>query len=223
MKQVRIIFVFIAFLVSISWSSQSQNPKSIQTSISEESFKIISEEDHVDPKFGYNKCNLLIELKSRKTKEELTIIANNLRKTRKNYDKLWIGYYVFGVKDRTIAWATSNFTPNLEVEIIGASDMEIKSMNSVNVSSGKIGKWFDNRTGAECGMILFRKDNKIYMKSTNKHGNLGDDEFICKSEKSKIVYQPKVNKHKEYYIIEKNGNLGMYDESGKFGEAIRIP
>jgi hypothetical protein len=56
------------------------------------SYKILSEKDHVDPNFGFNKCNILVELKSQVSKEELTAIANEIRKTRKTYDKLWIGY-----------------------------------------------------------------------------------------------------------------------------------
>jgi hypothetical protein len=43
-------------------------------------YKIISEKDNVDPRFGFNKCNILVELKSKITKEELTIIASKIRK-----------------------------------------------------------------------------------------------------------------------------------------------
>jgi len=30
------------------------------------------------------------------------------------------------------------------------------------------------------------------------------------------------NKHGEYYILETNGNLGMYGKDGKFDEAVKI-
>ncbi len=161
-------------------------------------FKIISEKDHVDPRFGYNKCNIHIELKTKLSKEELKTIANKIRKTRKTYDKLWIGYYLESMKDRSIAWATTNFTPNLEVEILGATDFEEKKMNSLITDGNVIGKWQDVRPMAECGMILFEKDKKIYMKRAFGDGSSGDYEFIKKKYNGEIRYELKENKHKEY-------------------------
>jgi hypothetical protein len=210
MKNLKII-LFIAFLIiAINCNSQSKN------------FKIISEKVHVDARFGYNKCNLIVELNTRKSKAELMDIANDIRSTRKKYSKLWISYYVFGIKDHTTSWASTNFTPDLNVEILGASEEEIRKMNSVPVPTGKIGKWQDERPLAESGIILFTKDNKVYMRRSLRDGSFVDKEFVKKSQGGKIIFMDKNDTNNGYFSIEKNGNLGMYGESGKYSEAIVI-
>lgn len=69
-----------------------------------------------------NICRLQIRLDKKITKNELTKLAKELRKSRKNYDKLWISFYLPDLlpdKGGNGAWAIANFTPNLNVEILG--------------------------------------------------------------------------------------------------------
>jgi len=184
-------------------------------------YKIISEKEHVDPKFGYNKCNLKIELNDKISIDKLKSIAYKLRETRRSYDKLWIFYSLAGTTAETGAWAISHFTPNLEVQILGATYTEDEKMNSVSVDGKIIGRWQDVRPMAERGMIIYEKNNKIYMKHTFSDGSTGDYEFIKKKYDGKMRFEPKQNMHQEYYLIENNGNLGMYGKDGKFSEAIK--
>jgi len=79
-------------------------------------YKIISEKKHVDARYGFNKCNIEIELKDKITYNQLMYLANDLRENRKSYDKLWIFYNIKG-KKQTVAWATTHFTPNLNIWI----------------------------------------------------------------------------------------------------------
>jgi len=182
-------------------------------------YKIISEKENVNPKFGFNKCNIEIELKTKLSVEELTYIANKIRETRKSYDKLWIFYNMQNAKTESGAWATSHFTPDLKVEIGGTTEEEDKKLESTKVDGKVIGKWQDTRPYAGSLKTLYEKNNKIYMNQTFTDGSSSDDEFIKKTINGKIRYELKQNKHQEYYIIEGNGNLGMYDSEGKFGEA----
>lgn len=161
-------------------------------------------------------------MKEKISKDELTSIANKIRETRKSYDKLWIFYNLPGKQTGSAAWATTHFTPNLEVEILGSTDAEDKKMNAVSADGNVIGKWQDTRPYADYSMIIYEKDKKVFMKSTYKDGSSGDVEFLKKNYKGKVRYEPLQNKHNEYYLIESNGNLGMYDNEGKFGEAIKI-
>jgi len=68
-----------------------------------------------------NICRLQIKLDKRVTKNELTKLAKELRKSRKGYNKLWISFYLPDLlpdKSGNGAWAIANFTPNLDVEIL---------------------------------------------------------------------------------------------------------
>ena len=223
------ILSFILTLLVLASCGQNKTTKEQTSSDTDQktakiaiaSYKILSEKDHVDPRFGFNKCNILVELKSQVSKEELTAIANEIRKTRKTYDKLWIGYYLESMKDRSISWATTNFTPNLEVEILGATDAVLKKMNEATVNGKVIGKWQDTRPLAESSMILYEKEGKIFMQTTYHDGSSSNEEFVTKKRAGKICYELKVNTHSEYYIVESNKNLGMYGNDGKFGEALK--
>jgi hypothetical protein len=213
----------VILLFSCGQTKAPEKQNQITTALTDSHYKIISEKDHVDSKFGINKCNIEIEIKSKITIDELKSIANKLRETRKSYDKLWIAYFLPDMKDGSGAWAITNFTPNLEAEIIGTTNIEEKKMNDVIVDGNVIGKWQDVRLMAECGLILFEKNKKIYMKRSFGDGSSVDDEFIKKNYNGKIRYELKQNIHKEFYLIEDNGNLGMYGKDGKFGEAIKKP
>jgi hypothetical protein len=227
MKNLSIILIVCLLLTSCGQNKISEIAQNIVDStkntniVADSLFKIISEKENVNPKFGFNKCNIEIELKSKLSIEELTYIANKIRETRKSYDKLWIFYNLKGKKSETGAWATSHFTPDLKVEIAGTNEAEDKKLEATNVNGTIIGKWQDTRPYSGCLMTLYEKNNKIHMNQTFTDGSSSDDEFIKKSVKGKIRYELKQNKHNEYYIIETNGNLGMYGPVGKFGEAVK--
>jgi hypothetical protein len=60
-----------------------------------------------------------IRLLRRGTKVELTSIAKDLRKqyNKKICEKLFISYYLPGMKEEDSAWASSNYIPNLDIRI----------------------------------------------------------------------------------------------------------
>ena len=229
----RITQLLIAFLLLTSCEQKktteeqsSSSEKSVNTSsetlstttaVPVRTYKIISEKENVNPKSGFNKCNIEVELKEKITKEELTVIANQIRETRKSYDKLWIFYKINGSE----VWATTHFTPNLEVEIIGTTSSTDEKLNSEKVDGQTIGKWRDNRVGANWLIVIYKKNNKLFSKTICDNGNTAEDEFVKKKFNGKVRFEPKENRHKEYYLVEKNGNLGMYDGEGKYGEALK--
>ena len=59
------------------------------------------------------------------------------------------------------------------------------------------------------------------MRISFKDGSVMDSEIVESSLGGKTKYQDD-NQHGEYYIVESNGNLGLYGENGKFDEAVKI-
>jgi len=79
-------------------------------------YEILKEEvsmnvDRIDVKLNY-----------KVDKSELEQISNEIRTSRKSYDKVWISYYLpdFLPESGISAWAMGSFNPDLEVEIFGA-------------------------------------------------------------------------------------------------------
>lgn len=204
---------------SAEQSASTLNKKTI--AISESMYKIISEKENVNPKFGINKCNIEVELKEKITAEELTAIANKIRETRMSYDKLWIFYNLPGMTSGSGAWATTHFTPDLKVEILGTTAATDKKLSSLKTDGEVIGKWQDARPYANCILVIYKKNKKIFMKQTFSDGSSGKEEFIKKKFKGKTRYEPKKNTERIYYLVESNGNLSMYGNDGKFGDALK--
>lgn len=62
-----------------------------------------------------------VKLNDKVDKAELERISNEIRASRKSYDKVWISYYLpdFLPESGISAWAMGSFTPDLEVKIFG--------------------------------------------------------------------------------------------------------
>jgi len=226
MKRYLIVTALLFIIFACGQNSQTSKPntstKHTESPIANDSlFSIISEKPHVDPKYGYNKCNLEVELKHKVTIDQLVALARQLRKTRSSYDKLWIGYYLTETKGKGTAWAISNFTPQLEAEIMGVTEKEQMLMNNFTVDGAIIGKWDSDLLNAQ--LILYEKNKKIYLKNVIQSGGSYDMDILKSKYKGKNRYDEKGSKHKEFFLIEDNGNLGMYGENGKFSEAKKNP
>jgi hypothetical protein len=168
------------------------------------------------------KSNLNIRLHNKVDKNTLKDIALSLRCFRRGYDRLWIFYYLPNQPLESACWATSHFTPDLEIEIMGATNDDIQRLKIVQVKYKVIGKWLNTSTYTGCSIIVYEKGNKNFMKITYKDGSSLNQEIMIKQENGKTRYDMIGNKHGEYYIIENDKTLGMYGKNGKFDEANRF-
>lgn len=83
----------------------------------------------------------------------------------------------------------------------------------------QLGRWFDPQEGIlKCHMNLFKnnKTNKIYMHLKYGDNSETTDEMRVSKYKGLKRYELFDNIHTEFYVIEKNGDLSMYGQSGKF-------
>ena len=177
---------------------------------------------------AFNKTNIDIRLKEEISKTDLKNIALELKEDRNEYDKVWIFYYLTGQEPGNGAWATTHFTPELEVKMIGASKEASKEMNETKVTGEILNSWYENDAMLPNKKYLVKEDGKLFMKSiypkTELAGDGGElkEEVVEKKLKNGMIRYDYENIHGEYYLIEKNGNLGLYNDSGKFKEAKKI-
>ena len=135
----------------------------------------------------------------------------------RKYDRVFITYYLPGMTPGSGAWATSHFDPNLEVKILGTTIEEEKTlMDEPKNSSGEIiGKWFNESLYGGAKYTFLKRDGKIIMIRKFKDGSSDEKEMIQKNQSGRVRFEEKGgNLDKEYYLIERNGNLGIYDNAG---------
>jgi hypothetical protein len=172
---------------------------------------------------GSIKSSIDIRLEKKVSKDFLQKLALKLRKAEpRKYDRMFITYYLPGMTPGSGAWATSHFNPNLEVKILGTTIEEEKAlMSKPQKSSDKIiGEWLDESSyGAK--YTLIKRNGKIIMICKYKDGSRSEEEMIQKKQSGKLRFEEKEgNDFGEYYLIEGNGRLAIYDNSG-FGFSMR--
>lgn len=175
-----------------------------------------------EPNPGLSKNNIEVHLNKKIDKEILQEIAMKIREDRDEYNKLWIFYYIPNMTEG-MAWATTHFTPNLEIEIIGSTQsQDTITSKTLDIEGEILNKWRSEKSLMGATLILFKNSsNKKIMRITFKDGSKMENEIVESDLKGKVKYQDD-NENGEYYIIESNGNLGLYGKNGKFDEAIKI-
>lgn len=86
----------------------------------------------------------------------------------------------------------------------------------------KIGRWRDVRAGANQTLILNKnlKLDKYYLICCFDDGSSLKDEVRVTKEKGLMRFQIIHTDHVEWYIVEKNGDLSMWSQNGKFATAL---
>lgn len=225
MKKLQCIIIGLFLLsscdqsVNITSDSEKKQEKTFpQTEeISEDFYKIIKETKNVNPAFGINKCNIDIELKEKILADKLELVAIKLRETRKTFDKLWISFYLPGMKVDAGAWAIANFTPNLKVEILGTTlDEEKKQKENLDKIDGKIIGTFFEQQYTLATYTVYEKDNKTFIKMVFPDGSSSVDEMRKKtfSKGTRLEYKNGIS-NGEYFILTKNSVLDFYNAENK--------
>lgn len=167
---------------------------------------------------GNIKSSIDIRLEKKVTKEFLHKLALNLRKLEpRKYDRLFISYYLSGMKLGSGAWATTHFNPNLAVIILGTTIEEEKKLKSTSEKNfGEIiGKWLDDSPYVGAKYTLLKRNGKIFIICKYKDGSGFEKEMIQKKQSGKLRFEEKgSNGSEDYYLIERNENLGIYDNYG---------
>ncbi len=234
MKSTSIFISIIALTLTLSSCSQAPLPQ----------YSIIKE----TPNVALSKNNLQVRLEQKIDKETLTRLAHSLREDRKQYERLWIQYFLPETSLSGV-WATSSFTPSgIDININGSTSEEDELTSTVENIKGEIfGKWrsenslmgatlvmyktlqgetitrtkFDFKTKSRSEEVLEVPAGALIMQVTHKDGSQSKKVLSTTDVNGKKRYDYE-NEHGEYYHLEANGNLGLCGQDGKFDEAIKI-
>jgi hypothetical protein len=174
-----------------------------------------------EPNKVLSKDKIEVTLNKKIDEKILKEIAIEIRKDRDEYNNLWIFYYIPEMTEGS-AWATSHFTPDLEVSIMGSTENQDNITSKTNDLEGEIlNKWRSEKSLMGATLVLFKSTSGKVMRINFKDGSKMESEIIESDLNGKTKYQDD-NENGEYYVLESNGNLGMYGKDGKFDEAIKL-
>jgi hypothetical protein len=204
----RIIILLIGILITTGVSAQKN-------------YKIIKEDKYSTIK----KVKLYVRIDNEVNETELKQIALKLKEKRPKFKQFWIYYLLPGNIIGNGAWATTHFNPELELKILGPTKESKEEFNKKSVKGEILNIWKSNEAIMPSRYFLVKENNEYFMKilfAKNLYTDASEIiEKVYQSEKNGLKKYNSNNPHNEYYIHEKNGNLGMYNESGKFKEAIK--
>lgn len=177
----------------------------------------------LDVSNNLNKVILRIVLKEKMNEEDLKQYSLELKnKYLTDFKNIYIFYDLN--KDDDIGWAYCHFRPDMEFNIIGSSIVEDSKMKDKsdpnNIKGFIIGQWKCDKSLSGGIITLVKRDSEIYNVMNFKDGGKIEENISILSKNNEKRYV--INDFGEYYIIEKNGNLGMYGENGKFDEAKKM-
>ncbi|REH01839.1 DUF2971 domain-containing protein [Flavobacterium aquicola] len=171
-----------------------------------------------------SKANITIEIESYIDEKSIKWLAKKIKEEMfKNAERVFIFFYLKGDSIKNLAWATAHFSPEFEIKILGAKKENIEDLDKVIVIGNILETWEDNFSVTPCKYFLVNENGKLFMKSFFAKNGLSDSyeliEEVMETDNKDSIRLDYENNYGEYYIVEKNGYLGIYGENGKFREA----
>lgn len=201
--------------VVVQDEDESDESEKEEDSVALIGFKVES----VEPS-GSIKANIDIRLTADATQEELTDVAQRLRQEYRKYQNLFIFYYLPGQSKNDMAWATSHFTPDLAVRILGATAEQSREIERLDDVPGTIqGAWKSTMMGLSMVYVLYEKEEKqwamrIKLAGNGKGGAQSADEPLQRKRKKGEIRFISQKRPSEYYVIGSDGKLRSYDAEG---------
>lgn len=122
------------------------------------------------------------------------------------------------------AWATTHFDPDLEVRILGLTAEQEKALTepSDDPSRQVVGRWLDERPVGD-RITIFEQDGKVYMENVFPDGSKGKKEIVPEPSATGKRYEDKDgNDFGEFYLIDSQGNLQLWDQDGLISTAKAV-
>lgn len=172
------------------------------------------------------KRSLSIRLNKKVTKDVLTAIANELKRSDSTtYERTFIGYYLPGMEINAGYWASTHFNPDLDVRILGLAVDEETALRQITVdpSRNTVGNWLEERRGAAYRISIFSEADQLHMEQTFPDGSQGKYKLIEKSSPLGRRFEKMGRSFPgEHWILDSTGDLQLHGIEGHFSTASRL-
>ncbi len=167
-------------------------------------------------RIGNTRCSFDVRLEERVPESSIRNIAEEIkRREAEECERTFIVHYLPGMQVDAGGWATSHFTSSLEVRILG---MTVEQANSAPplLDGEVVGRW--RRDVLPPGWLtIVRRDNQLITRWDHADGSNSEnslDESQLPDGRLRFEDQGE-NAFGEYYIVEIDGRIGLYDEDGQ--------
>ncbi len=188
--------------------------------------KNVIQTDNIPP----HKISFDVILKRRITKDELEKIARAIKAQHPNYDRIFIGYFIVGTAQAKTRinghWGSSHWEGDKLHLMPGPSETDIAKRRAamgppVPDGAEVVGRWFV--PGSYGGHVaIYKKDGKAYAHQLYLDGSGTPSEVVAQKHKSGTAY--KESGSYDYFVVNKAGNLEMWDKSGRLehDESVKV-
>lgn len=167
-------------------------------------------QDETNP--ALSKANVDVRLPQKVDEPALRRIAQAIQATHRGYAKIWIAYYLPGMKPGAGAWATANFTPDLEVTILGASQAQEQQVKQAVVPGKVVGRWYEEQY-TQSGLVIYQQKGRYHIKTSYRDGTSNDE--LLQRKGNTFTYAEAGSFNGEYFKLLPNGDLGLLNQEGK--------
>ncbi len=184
-------------------------------------YTILKQSENIGKSIGSNVVlsiyNADIRIENKLNEEDLKSLCYILKseiKTKATSIRYF--FYLPGMVVDNGAWATAVFNPDLEVTIFGPSKAEENDAKKYvnNSTSNYIGHWIDYSSTLHIIYGIKQVNGKFildgYSTDDNSYGTMA--ELTLSKKGNKTIYLS--DRPEEYYIINSNGDLDVYDAQG---------
>ena len=215
---------FLFVLLILFTSSCYDNNKSIQNEniLQTEVFPVGFEYKIIADESNYLKNQYQVQINYKLNEQQITNLAHKLYATKSKKDNFFIFYLLPTMQIGAGAYATSHFTPDLDVRIFGSSIQQDKnSENSINNIKGTVlGKWREGEYQNEVYVLV--SDKNAYFLYTVIKGEVVRQLEVHKSKIKNADRYNYENDKGEFIVIDKNGILNYYDSEGLIFKGIKL-
>lgn len=206
------ILIIIGVFTAPDIEHNSAAPSSLQQTTqtvteSEPKYEIIS-----DDKRGNITRKVQVELPSRLSKQQLEIIANQIKDADSTkYERTFIMYRIQGEKS-VAAWATIRFDPNLDAKLIGLSADDFKKLLALklDVDGEVIGQWVSPNGMTDHIDVIYKKNKQYFKKDFYLDATMKPHEMVRDGD----TFRYKDLAETQYFVINSNGDLEYHGSSG---------
>jgi len=178
-------------------------------------------------RIGSAKISYVVWLKHRIGEVDLERMAKAIRTHEPGFKLTFIEYLLPGMVYGAGAWATSHFTPNLDVQILGLTRGQAAKIADARRARGPgvVGTWRINYLILS-GVLVIRKaadGGYVSQWTFAKGGPAAKDVLIRTTTNGQTRFIEKDNGHGEYWVLRPDGDLEAWDPSGRLftAQAVR--
>ncbi len=171
--------------------------------------------------------SLTVRLTRRVTKRKLRSLAEKLWAEAPSYRRTLIEYRLPGMTPGGGAWATTHFTPELKVSVLGATAAQYKRLRRVGErerSSGEtLGVWICEEPHLSHRITIYRKGETYRLRRVFEEGSSATAKLVERSSPYGRAFAVADSEGGGQYVIAEGGELQIRDDGGLVATARPLP